>query len=153
MNFALSSTAFQNGEPIPSRYTGDGPDASPPLAWSDVPEGTKAFTLICDDPDAPGGTWVHWVLYDIPAETASLEEGVARKDVVLGSGRQGRTDFKRNQYNGPAPPPGKPHRYFFKLYALDQATGLAPGQRKEAVLAAIKGHVLGEAELMGTYQR
>jgi len=153
MTMTLTSSAFGEGGTIPKRYTGEGADISPPLAWKGVPEGTTAFVLICDDPDAPAGTWVHWVLYDIPAGVTSLEEGVARTDVVLDAARQGRTDFGNNCYGGPMPPPGKPHRYFFRLYAVDQPTGLPPGKGKAEVLAAIEGHVLAEDQLMGTYQR
>lgn len=155
MAFALTSNAFKNGERIPTRYTCDGPDVSPPLAWSGAPQGTKAFAVICDDPDAPRGTWVHWVLYELPANLTSLPEGVPAQDTLpqLGGAKQGRNDFGRNAYGGPCPPPGKPHRYFFKLYALDAPLGLKPGARKEDVERASRGHVLGEAQLMGVYGR
>jgi Raf kinase inhibitor-like YbhB/YbcL family protein len=153
MGFQITSTAFAPGAPVPARYPGDGDDVSPPLAWTEPPEGTRAFVLISDDPDAPGGTWVHWVLYDIPAATRKLEEGVATAETVLGTAKQGLTDFRRIGYGGPAPPRGRPHRYFFKLYAVDGETGLKPGATKAQVLKAIEGHVLASAELMGTYKR
>ena len=153
MDFKLTSAAFSHEGSIPAKYTGDGPDVSPPLAWTDPPAGTKGFVLICDDPDAPAGTWVHWVIYDIPAGTRSMEEGIPKKKTVLNSAKQGSNDFHKTGYDGPAPPRGKPHRYFFKLYAVDMETGLAPNATKAHVLQTISGHVLAEAELMGTYQR
>jgi Raf kinase inhibitor-like YbhB/YbcL family protein len=153
MTMTLASRAFKEGAMIPKQHTGEGADVSPALSWSNAPAGTAAFVLVCDDPDAPVGNWVHWVLYDIPADLAALDEGVPRKDTVLGSAKQGRTDFRNNYYQGPMPPPGKPHRYVFKLYAIDRATGLPPGATKEKVLKAIEGHVLAEAQLMGLYQR
>ena len=149
----LTSTAFKHGEAIPRKYTGDGADLSPPLAWTDPPEGVRSFALINDDPDAPAGTWVHWVLYDIPADRRGLAEGLPKQDTVPGTAKHGRTDFRRCDYGGPAPPPGKAHRYCFKLYALDVEMGLAPGATKAELLEAMKGHVLAEAELMGTYRR
>ena len=153
MGFKLTSTAFAQDSFIPKKHTGDGPDVSPPLAWTDPPAATKAFVLICDDPDAPVGTWVHWVFYDIPAAVRGLEENVPPKDTLADNSKQGTTDFRRRRYNGPAPPSGKPHRYFFKLYAVDRETGLAAGATKAQVLKAIEGHVLATAELMGKYQR
>jgi Raf kinase inhibitor-like YbhB/YbcL family protein len=149
----LTSSAFKNGERVPVTYTGDGVDKSPPLAWTDAPSDTKAFVLICDDPDAPVGNWVHWVLYDILASTNALPECVPPKENVLTSAKQGRNDFRKIGYGGPAPPPGKPHRYIFTLYAVDRETGLAPGATREQVLKAIKGHVLATAKLMGLYSR
>jgi Raf kinase inhibitor-like YbhB/YbcL family protein len=153
MDMTLTSSAFKQGEPIPVKYTGDGPDVSPPLAWTNAPDGTQAFVLICDDPDAPVGTWVHWVLYDIPGTLTNLPERVATTPTVPETGTQGINDFRRLGYGGPAPPPGKPHRYFFKLYALDGPTGLPPKRSKKDVLRAIKGHILAEGQLMGTYKR
>ncbi|MCX7590232.1 MAG: YbhB/YbcL family Raf kinase inhibitor-like protein [Kiritimatiellae bacterium] len=153
MTFKLASSAFAEGAAIPVKYTGDGPDISPPLTWTDPPAGTKSLVLICDDPDAPVGTWVHWVLYDIPPTTRSLAEGIPTIGTVPGVGKQGKNDFRRLGYGGPAPPPGKPHRYFFKLYAVDVETGLAPGATKTEVLKAIEGHILAETRLMGTYKR
>ena len=149
----LTSSAFSGGKPIPTKYTCDGADVSPPLQWRGVPEGAKSLALICDDPDAPAGTWVHWVLYDLPATTTELAEKAPTTDTLTTGAKQGVNDFKRTGYGGPCPPPGKPHRYFFKLYALDTTTALKPRASKDDVLRAMKGHVLAEGELMGTYQR
>jgi Raf kinase inhibitor-like YbhB/YbcL family protein len=153
--FRLTSTAFSDGAPMPREHTCDDADRSPPLAWSGSPPDTKSFTLICDDPDAPGKTWVHWVLYDLPAATRALPAGVAAHETLadLGDARQGMTDFRRVGYGGPCPPPGKPHRYYFKLYALDAPLALAPRATKADVERAMQGKVLGETRLMGTYQR
>jgi len=153
MPITLTSTAFQEGGPIPRKHTCDGSDVSPPLAWSGVPEGTKSLALICDDPDAPAGTWVHWVLYDIPATRAGLPEGVSKDGVVAGVGAQGRNDFKHIGYGGPCPPPGKPHRYFFKLYALGSELGLKSGVGKKDLVKAMRGHTLAEGRIVGTYRR
>jgi len=155
MAFSLSSSAFKDGATIPGKYTCDGADVSPSLGWSGAPPGTVAFALIADDPDAPAGTWVHWVLYDLPAAAAQLSENVEKSDAPasLGGARQGRTDFRRVGYGGPCPPPGPAHRYFFKLYALDAPLKLQAGATKRDVEAAMQGHVLGTAQLMGTYAR
>ena len=153
VDFKLTSTAFRHGEAIPVKYTADGAGVSPALAWTNAPAGTKAFVLICDDPDAPIGTWVHWVLHDIPAETTSLTENVPATPTVLGAAKHGLTDYRTIGYGPPGPPPGKPHRYFFKLYAVDQPTGLPARATKAQVLNAMKGHVLAEAQLYGTYRR
>ena len=131
MSMELSSTAFARGQPIPKQHTGDGRDSPPPLTWTEPPVGTKSFALICDDPDAPRGTWVHWVLFNLPADKHELDEGV-RADATLASGaRQGKNDFGKLGYGGPAPPRGKPHRYFFKLYALDTELTLQAGATKQ----------------------
>ena len=143
----LSSAAFAEGETIPTKHTCDGAGVSPALSWQQVPPGTAAFTLICDDPDAPAGTWVHWVLYNLPAQLTGLREGDS------GGGLQGRTDFRASKYGGPCPPPGKPHRYFFRLYALRQLLDLPAGATKADVERAMRGHVLAEAQLMGTFGR
>lgn len=153
MAFELKSSAFKASENIPKKYTCEGPDVSPPLSWTDPPAGTRAFALIMDDPDAPVGTWVHWVLYDLPATTRELGEAVPTKEMLSSGARQGVNDFRRVGYGGPCPPPGPAHRYFFKLYALDQETGLKPRASKQQVLDAIKGHILGETQLMGKYKR
>lgn len=153
MTIKLTSPAFEEGETIPSKHTCDGEDISPALSWSDVPESTKSFALICDDPDAPAGTWVHWVLYGVPSDTTSLPEGVPADQAVEGVGLQGRNDFKRIGYGGPCPPPGKPHRYFFKLYALDSRLELKPGATKKDLESALKGHVLAQGQLVGRYKR
>jgi Raf kinase inhibitor-like YbhB/YbcL family protein len=149
----LRSPAFAPAGEIPARHACDGADVSPPLRWSDPPAGAKGFALIAEDPDAPGGAWVHWVLYEIPPAARELPEAVAAQDAVAGIGRQGTNDFKRVGYGGPCPPRGPAHRYVFRLYALDGQTGLAPRKVKADVLKAIEGHVLGQAELMGRYQR
>ncbi len=149
----IRSSAFGSGERIPVKYTCDGADFSPSLEWTAGPAGTKSFALICDDPDAPMGTWVHWVIYDIPAAATMLAEGITREKDLPGGGTQGINDFRRTGYGGPCPPGGRTHRYFFKLYALDAALGLKPGITKDQLLKAMKGHVLAEAQLMGTYKR
>jgi len=154
MAFILTSAAFKDGAPIPGKYTCDGGDVSPPLTWSGAPAGTRSVALIADDPDAPGGTWVHWVLYNLPAEVSELPENIAKVESLdLGGARQGRNDFRRPGYGGPCPPPGPAHRYFFKLYALDAPLTLKPGAQKKDVDAAMEGHVLGTAQLIGTYAR
>jgi len=154
MAFILTSAAFKDGAPIPGKYTCDGGDVSPPLTWSGAPAGTRSVALIADDPDAPGGTWVHWVLYNLPVEVSELPENIAKVESLdLGGARQGRNDFRRPGYGGPCPPPGPAHRYFFKLYALDTRLELKAGAQKKDVEAAMEGHVLGSAQLMGTYAR
>lgn len=151
----LTSQAFTEGAPIPTKHTCDGPDVSPPLAWSGAPPNAKSFALIMDDPDAPMGTWVHWVLWNLPTSTASLPEGVPKTDTLkaFGGALQGNNTWPKIGYYGPCPPPGKPHRYFFKLYALDAMLGLKAGATKPDVEKATQGHVLAQAQLMGTYGR
>ena len=153
MALVLSSSAFKDQEQIPRKYTGDGADLSPPLSWEGVPENAKGLVLICDDPDAPAGTWDHWILYDITPGATNLEEGIPSGEVVPGIGKQGRNDFGNLSYGGPAPPRGKPHRYFFRLFAVDAPTGLRPGATKDKVLSAIKDHTLAKTELVGLYSR
>jgi len=153
MTIRVSSPAFQEGQPIPTKFTCDGPDNSPALEWGDLPLGTKSLALIADDPDAPGRTWVHWVCYDLPPQTRSLPQGVRPTETFEGGAKQGRNDFGRLGYGGPCPPPGKAHRYFFKVYALDTVLGLTSGATKQELLRAMTGHVLAEGQLMGTYQR
>ena len=148
----LSSSAFANNGTIPPRYTCDGEDVSPPLSWDDPPAGTASFALICDDPDAPFQTWVHWVLYDLPAKTRSLPTALPPSESIPDGGRQGTNDFKALGYGGPCPPRGE-HRYFFKLYALDTTLRLAPGATKAEVETAIAGHILAVGELIGLYAR
>jgi Raf kinase inhibitor-like YbhB/YbcL family protein len=149
----ITSSAFQPEQPIPIKYTCEGPDVSPPLQWRDLPAGVKSLSLICDDPDAPVGTWVHWVLYDLPVTTVELAESLPTLPTLPNGAKQGRNDFKRVGYGGPCPPAGKPHRYYFKLYALDTEVGLKPGAIKRDLLRTMEGHILAEAQLMGTYQR
>jgi Raf kinase inhibitor-like YbhB/YbcL family protein len=149
MAFQLTSTAFQHGQTIPKRHTGDGADLSPPLQWTEPPQGTKSLALVCDDPDAPRGTWTHWIALNIPVDWRALAEGIQLPDHIT----QTTTDFGTPGYGGPAPPPGKPHRYFFRLYALDRPLSLTAKATIQEVHAAIKAHTIGMAELMGTYQR
>ncbi len=151
--FELGTTAFESGGDIPEKFTCDGPDVSPPLSWTDPPAGTQSFVLIADDPDAPGGTWVHWVAYDLPASLRQLPEAVPKDGELKGGGRQGLNDFPSIGYGGPCPPPGKPHRYYFRLYAVDRKLGLKAGASRNEVERAMKGHVLGQAELMGRHHR
>jgi Raf kinase inhibitor-like YbhB/YbcL family protein len=153
VKLTITSSAFPNGGSIPSKHTCDGADVSPALAWSGVPEGTKSFALICDDPDAPLGTWVHWVLWNLPASTTNLLDGVEKSHALPPGTQQGRNDFGNTSYGGPAPPRGKPHRYFFKLHALDTELMLKPGSKKKMLVKAMEGHILAESEWMGTYQR
>jgi Raf kinase inhibitor-like YbhB/YbcL family protein len=153
MSFQLATAAFSAGGAIPRKFTCDGPDVSPKLTWNDPPGKTQSFALIMDDPDAPAGTWVHWVIYDLPANTRELAEGVAKQEQLSNGARQGRNDFGKIGYGGPCPPPGKPHRYFFKLYALGAKLGLKAGATKADVERAMKGHILTQAELIGRYAR
>ena len=149
----LTSTAFNEGGAIPARFTCDGSDASPALKWSGAPSGAKSLALIADDPDAPVGTWVHWVVYDLPVSANELPEDTPKSQYLPGGAKQGLNDFKRLGYGGPCPPPGKPHRYFFKLYALDALLELKPGANKKEVEHAMEKHILAQAQLMGTYKR
>lgn len=151
MALELTSPAFAHNTLIPAQYTCDGEDISPPLHWHHVPSGALSLTLIMDDPDAPRGTWVHWVIYDIPAASSGLPESVSPTEAFSG-GTQGTNSWPRLGYGGPCPPSGA-HRYFFKLYALDTRLNLPPGATKSDVLHAMSGHVLDEAVLVGLYQR
>ena len=151
-NFRIESTEFKQGEDIPKKFTCVGDDSSPELRWTAPPTGTRSFALIVDDPDAPSGTWVHWVIYDLPAAQRELPGGQPKQDQMTGGARQGRNDFGRIGYGGPCPPAGSTHRYYFKLYALDIQLGLQPGATKQDVLAAAKGHVLAEAQLMARFK-
>ncbi len=153
MALKVESPAFSPGGDIPRQHTCDGPDLSPPLRWSEPPAGTQSLALICDDPDAPAGTWVHWVLYRIPASARGLPEGVPKRETLADGSRQGRNDFGKVGYGGPCPPRGPKHRYFFKLYALDTVLDLPPGATKAELLKAMEGHILAQGELMGRYGR
>lgn len=153
MSFPLTSTAFVEGHAIPQEHTGDGADTSPQLAWSGEPKETVSFALICEDPDAPRGIWVHWVLFNLPAATHELPEGMPHQATLADGALQGKNDFGKIGYGGPAPPPGKPHRYFFRLYALDGLLKLKAGATKQQLVSAMKEHVLAETHLMGTYKR
>ena len=149
----ITSTSFEPNGVIPKKYTCEGEDVSPPLEWHGPPSGTKSFALISDDPDAPVGTWVHWVVYDLPIETRELGEGLAKTDVLPNGAKQGMTDFRRIGYGGPCPPPGSYHRYFFRLYALDTTLAIRSRQTKQQLLKAMEGHVLAQGELIGRYKR
>jgi Raf kinase inhibitor-like YbhB/YbcL family protein len=153
MAFELTTSAFKQNGAVPREYTCDGSDISVPLSWKDAPEGTESFAVIVDDPDAPRGTWVHWVIYDIPADGRELSAGIGHEDSLQSGAKQGKNDFGKIGYGGPCPPGGPAHHYHFKLYALDQMTGLKAKATKQQLLDAMKGHVLAEAKLIGTYKR
>ncbi|MBI5630225.1 MAG: YbhB/YbcL family Raf kinase inhibitor-like protein [Elusimicrobia bacterium] len=159
MTMQMKSPAFAQNSKIPRKLTCDGEDLSPQLSWTGVPQAAKSLAIIMDDPDAPAGLWVHWVLYDLPASLPGLPEGLAKTEALENGAKQGLCwgvrdeDFDRVGYHGPCPPPGAPHRYFFRLYALDKALGLSSKATKAQVERAMKGHVLAEAELVGIYQR
>ncbi len=156
MSFTLKSNTFQDGDWIPSKYTCDGDDISPNIYWDDVPEGTQSFAIICDDPDAPVGVWDHWIIYDIPDTIKSLDENVDRQSSVLSEplkgALQGVNSWNRIGYGGPCPPGGSPHRYFFKIYALDTFIKKQKLNKKE-LIKEMEDHILGEAQLMGKYKR
>jgi Raf kinase inhibitor-like YbhB/YbcL family protein len=149
----LTTSAFAPGGDIPVQYTCDGDDISPELSWDGVPDGTRTFVLIVDDPDAPRGTWVHWVVYDLPAAERALPQGVRPRAALPSPARQGKNDFGKVGYGGPCPPHGHPHRYYFRLYAVDTELRLAAGATRAKVDDAMDGHVLAHAEIMGRYQR
>lgn len=148
----LTSSSFTGGAMIPAKYTCDSADISPPLAWSGTPDATKSLALICDDPDAPGGTWVHWVVYNIPADVRELAENIPATDSLSNGTRQGVNDFRKTGYGGPCPPGGT-HRYFFKVYALDTLLPVEKLMTKAKLLEMMKGHILAEGQLMGKYKR
>ena len=152
MEIKIESPAFKEGAFIPEQYTCDGSNISPPLNWGDPPEGTTSIVLISDDPDAPMGTWVHWVVYNIPPSVREFPENIPAVKTLDNGALQGTTDFGRIGYGGPCPPSGT-HRYFFKLYALDTMLNFGPGATKKQVVEAMKGHVLAEGQLMGRYKR
>jgi Raf kinase inhibitor-like YbhB/YbcL family protein len=152
MDIKVTSSAFKDGELIPRRYACNGADVSPPLAWTGVPEAAQTISLICDDPDCPGSTWVHWVLFNLPAGVKELAEAVPPNMELANGARQGHNDWHRIGYGGPCPPGGT-HRYFFKVYALDVALDLQPGATKAELLGAMEGHVLAQGQLMGRYRR
>lgn len=148
----IKSSAFKEGTTIPAKYTCDNSDVSPQMEWSLVEAGTKTFALICDDPDAPAGTWVHWVLFNIPGKIRELPENMPKTENLKDGTRQGKNDFGKIGYGGPCPPGGT-HRYYFKLYALDTALDAKPGITKKDLLKAMEGHILAEGQLMGRYKR
>lgn len=148
----ITSPAFQNNGMIPAKYTCDAKNISPELVWKAVPKGTKSLALITDDPDAPMGTWVHWVVFNIPADTTKLEEKIPAGDKLKNGALQGRNDFPDTGWGGPCPPSGT-HRYFFKIYALDTLLSLKPGATKAELLKAMEGHITGQGEIIGKYKR
>ena len=152
MGIQVTSPVFEEGGEIPRKYTCDDLDVSPPLEWTDVPEGTKTIVIVCDDPDAPMKTWVHWVIFNIPGDVTRLPENVPPEKELANGARQGMNDFHKVGYGGPCPPSGT-HRYFFKIYALDSTLDLPAGISKSHLMIAIEGHVLSESHLMGTYTR
>lgn len=159
MTLTITSPAFKHNSYIPKKYACNGEDVSPELKWEGLPAGAKSIAVIMDDPDAPPGTWVHWILFDIPPSPTGLEENVAKEETLPDGSKHGLVwgvndgDFNRVGYYGPCPPPGKPHRYFFKVYALDKVLGLPPKITKNALLKAMEGHILVQGELIGLYKR
>jgi Raf kinase inhibitor-like YbhB/YbcL family protein len=149
----IESDAFRAEGTIPHLYTCDGEDLSPPLSWSEPPAGTQSLALVCVDPDAPAGTWDHWVLFNIPAATRSLPEGISADPVVEGLGTHGSNSWRRLGYGGPCPPQGATHRYIFKLYALDTSLELDPGASRKDLEKIVQGHILAEGQLLGNYGR
>jgi Raf kinase inhibitor-like YbhB/YbcL family protein len=152
MAISITSTAFTENGMIPRKYTCDDRDVSPALSWSNVPQNAKSIALICDDPDAPVGTWVHWVVFDMPATAKGLPEGTTGMKGLPAGAKQGINDFRKRDYGGPCPPSGT-HRYFFKIYALDAMLDLKEGATKADLLKAMEGHILGQGQLMGRYSR
>jgi Raf kinase inhibitor-like YbhB/YbcL family protein len=150
---SISSDVFENGSMLSSEYTCDGSDVSPGLSWDIIPAGTQSIALIADDPDAPGKTWVHWVIYNIPANSSGLPAAVPKNKTLDDGSLQGTNDLGMIGYNGPCPPPGKPHRYFFKVYALDITLGIKSGATKSRLEAAMSGHILAQGEIVGKYGR
>ncbi len=153
MALKLTSPQWRHGETIPKKHTADGSDVSPPLHFEGIPAGTKGFALVCDDPDAPVGTWVHWAIYDVPGVARGLPEGIPTVASLPDGSRQGKNSWNKIGYGGPSPPPGKPHRYFFRLYALREPLNAASGLSAKEVEAAARARSLEMAELMGTYGR
>ncbi len=152
MEIKITSSVFEDGGLIPAKYTCDGADISPPLQWDAVPEGTESIALICDDPDAPMGTWVHWVLFNLPSDAKELAQNIPTEETLPNGAKQGVNDFGRIGYGGPCPPSGT-HRYFFKIYALDTELGLQAGVNKSQLLKAMEGHILGQNQVVGKYKR
>ena len=152
MAITITSTAFAEGGMIPRDFTCDGRDISPPMTWDGVPEDTKSLAIICDDPDAPVGTWVHWVLFNIPARVTELPQNMPLDKILQNGARHGINDFRKFGYGGPCPPGGT-HRYYFKIYALDTELKQEPGLTKAELLKAMQGHILAEGQLMGKYKR
>ena len=153
MELTVSSTVFREGETIPAKYTCQGEDISPSITWGEPPDGTRSLAIIVDDPDAPGGVFTHWIIFNLPADTRQLPAAVPTQPQLDSGARQGKTDFGRVGYGGPCPPPGKPHRYQFTVYALDRTLDLAAGASKSQVLEAMQGNILSRGRLTGIYER
>jgi Raf kinase inhibitor-like YbhB/YbcL family protein len=153
MSLSISSPSFSTGGDIPKKFTCDGADVSPQLAWTEPSPGNKSFALLVDDPDAPVGNWNHWTLWNLPPSARGLAEGISKEASLPEGTQQGKNDFRKTGYNGPCPPPGKPHRYYFKLFALDTKLDLKPGAGKHELESAMKGHIVAQAEWMGRYGR
>ena len=153
MSLNLSSPSFTNGGDIDRKFTCTGADVSPQLAWGEPPAGTNAFALLVDDPDAPVGNWNHWTLWNLPPSAHGLPEGMSKEGRLPDDSQQGVNDFHKTGYNGPCPPAGKPHRYYFKLFALDTKLDLKTGAGKPELEAAMKGHILAQGEWMGRFKR
>lgn len=153
MEFKIESPAFRNGEEIPIKYTCQGDDISPPLEWKGLPEETEEIAIICDDPDAPLMVWVHWIIYGISPEKNGLPEAVPKKEILEEGEKQGKNSWGRIGYGGPCPPGGKPHRYYFKIYALDKKLDIEQGIKKKRLLREMEGHIIAKAELIGKYAR
>lgn len=153
MALTISSSSFTNGAVIPKKFTCEGPDVSPQLAWGEPPSATKSFALLVDDPDAPVGNWNHWTMWNLQSSSRGLPEDVSKQARLPDGSRQGVNDFRKTGYNGPCPPAGKPHRYFFKLFALDTQLDLKPEAGKKELESAMKGHILAQGEWMGVYKR
>ena len=149
----ITSPSFAAGGSIPAKYSCEGANVSPALEWSGTPPAAKSLALICEDPDAPAGTWTHWVLFNLPASTTALPEKMDTAPTLPSGAKQGTNDFQKTGYGGPCPPPGKPHRYFFRLYALNTELALKPGATRKDLLRAMEHHVVAEGQLVGTYQR
>ena len=153
MEIQVFSKAFSEGEVIPVQYTCDGDNVSPPLLWGSIPKDTQSLALICEDPDAPSGIFTHWVIFDLAPLVSGLPEAVPTTATLEEGGTQGANDFKQIGYGGPCPPPGNPHRYFFRLYALNAKLQLPSGVTRQELTHTMRGHILAEGHLMGTYQR
>lgn len=149
----VSSKAFTEGSTIPKEFTADGSDISPGITWSEAPKGTKSLAITCEDPDAPAGTWFHWIVYDIPPATTTMKQNVVKRPDLPDGIKQGVNDFGKPGYNGPSPPKGPVHHYHFKVFALDSKLPLKSGADKRAFYSAIKGKVLGQGMSTGIYQR
>jgi len=151
MSILMHSPSFKEGGTLPKKYTYLADNASPPLSWSSPPEGTKSLALVCEDPDAIIGTWIHWVVYGIPVHTLELPEGIPADSTILGTAKHGTSSFGSIGYGGPCPPPGPAHRYCFKLYALDSELDLEPGATHPDLINAIQGHILDEGQIIGMF--